>query len=140
MYYRRTRRFDVPLISALRVVPEPPPEELNTELEGWIKADGNLHSGIWPSQSELRLWYKLREQDWDWWKRDQKRQEEISFDYGETITELDVVYGDDEPFFGFERVEGGVVTEAKEDRWQSVDIAFRRGNPSKQVDPHSWAS
>jgi len=40
-----------------------------------------------------------------------------------------VVYGDDEPFYGFERVQGGVITEAKEDRWQSVDLAFRRGNP-----------
>jgi len=90
---------------------------------------GDLHSGIWPSQKELRLWYKLKNQDW--WNRKEERQGEISFDYGETITELDVIYGGDEPFFGFERVEGGLVTEAKEDRWESVDLAFRRGNPSE---------
>ena len=74
----------------------------------------------------MRLWYKLEDQDWDWWKR----QDEISYDYGESITELDVIYGDDEPFFGFQRIQGGVVTEAKQDRWQSVDLAYRTGNPS----------
>lgn len=44
------------------------------------------------------------------------------------ITELDIVYGDDEPFFGFERVQGGRVLEAKEKKWESVDLAFRRGS------------
>lgn len=129
LYYRRTRRLDVPLISAIRVLPEPPPAELASELEGWVKANGNLHSGIWPTQSEMRLWYQVRDQDWDW----ARRQEELSYDYGDTITELDVVYGDDEAFFGFERVEGGPVTERKADRWESVDLAFRRGNPSEHV-------
>ena len=128
VYYRRTRRLDVPLISDLRVVPEPPPDDMIAELDGWVKAEGDLHSGIWPTQSELRLWYKLKDQDWDdwgWWKK----QNDILYDYVETITELDVVFGDNDPFYGFERVKGGKVTEGKEDRWQSVDLAFRRGNP-----------
>lgn len=124
MYYRRTRRLDVPLITAIRLLPEPPPETLSAELEGWVKSDGNLHSGVWPSQEELRIWYKTRDQDW---VRREKRQEEVSYEYGEVITEVDVVYGDDQPFFGFERVQGGKVTEGKEGRWESVDLAFRRG-------------
>jgi hypothetical protein len=46
----------------------------------------------------------------------------------EIITEVDVVYGDDEPFFGFERVQGGKVLQAVEKKWESVDLAFRRGS------------
>jgi hypothetical protein len=46
VYYRRTRRLDVPLITALRVAPEPLPDTLKTELEGWTKAAGDLQSGL----------------------------------------------------------------------------------------------
>lgn len=102
------------------------------ELEGWIKAEGDLHSGLWPSQSELRLWYKTRAQLWDGMSRgkDGTRQGMTHDDY-DIITELDVVYGDSDPFYGFERVEGGKVTKGKEGRWESVDLAYRRGNPGQ---------
>lgn len=53
----------------------------------------------------------------------------------EIITELDVVFGDDEPFFGFERVQGGKVLESLEGKWDSVDLAFRRGNYSELTHP-----
>lgn len=43
------------------------------------------------------------------------------------LTEMDVVYGDDEPFYGFERVQGGKVLDALDKKWESVDLAFRRG-------------
>ncbi|EIW71023.1 hypothetical protein M231_07534 [Tremella mesenterica] len=122
LYYRRTRRLDVPLITDIRVAPDPPPEDIASELEGWTKASGDLHSGIWPTQPAMRLWYKVADQTWDGWKR----QEIMDEDY---ITELDVVYGDGDPWFGFERVQGGKVVDAKAGRWDSVDIAFRRGNP-----------
>ncbi|ORY21337.1 Metallo-dependent phosphatase-like protein [Naematelia encephala] len=128
IYYRRTRRLDVPLISDIKIVDEPVPDTLKSDLEGWVKAEGDLHSGTWPTQPEKRLWYKLQEQDWDW-KRSDKRQDEISYDYGNLITEVDVIYGDDDPFFGFERVQGGKVTEVKAGKWESVDLAIRRGNP-----------
>ena len=131
MYYRRTRRLDVPLITDLRVLPEPLPEGAESGLEGWIKASGDLHSGTWPTQPEKRLWYKLKDQDWGDWKR--KRQSEVDYGYADIITELDVVYGDDDPFFGFERVQGGRVTDAKAGKWESVDLAFRRGNPGKLI-------
>ncbi len=120
MYYRRTRRLDVPLITNIRLAPHPLPETLQSDLDGWTLAEGDLHSGIWPSRDELRLYYKTREQAMGG-KRQAVLDEEI-------ITELDVVFGDDEPFFGFERVQGGKILEAKEKKWESVDLAFRRGN------------
>nr|XP_019008286.1 uncharacterized protein I206_06841 [Kwoniella pini CBS 10737]OCF47067.1 hypothetical protein I206_06841 [Kwoniella pini CBS 10737] len=161
LYYRRTRRLDVELITDLRILPEPLPEEMiELENEGWYKAQGDLHSGVWPTQSESRLWYKTKSQGWnDIWKKSKKKQidEEISpsddvipedsgetssggvteiqngesskVEYGDYITEVDIVYGDDEPFFGFERIGGDKVMEGKKGRWESVDIAIRKGNP-----------
>lgn len=137
VYYRRTRRLDVPLISDIRIVAEPPPPELSAELEGWTKAEGNLHSGIWPTQPEMRLWYKLEAQGWMAERSSDPAvgspaevRQSVDYSYGEMITEVDVVYGDDDPFYGFERVQGGPFTATKQDRWGSVDIAVRRGTYS----------
>ncbi|KAK1921767.1 Metallo-dependent phosphatase-like protein [Papiliotrema laurentii] len=121
VYYRRTRRLDVPLITGLRIVPDPVPDTLQPELNGWIQAAGDLHSGVWPRQPVARLWYKL--QDRSMAERQQMTDTAV-------ITEVDVVYGDDDPFYGFQRVDGGKVLEAKEGKWESVDIAYRRGNPT----------
>jgi hypothetical protein len=126
IYYRRTRRLDVPLITDLRVVPEPVPETLSSDLEGWTQAEGDLHDGIWPSQPTMRLWYKVTDQSL---LLDGKRQGMTSED--QIITELDIVYGDAEPFFGFQRVQGGKVLDEKAGKWESVDLAYRRGNPSE---------
>lgn len=130
IYYRRTRRLDVPLITDLRVVAEPVPDTLVSDLEGWTKAKGDLHDGIWPKQPVSRLWYKLSDQR----KRQEMEAEEI-------ITELDIVYGDAEPFFGFQRVQGGKVLDEKAGKWESVDLAYRRGNPGKlnEIIPESIA-
>nr|XP_018265265.1 uncharacterized protein I303_01625 [Kwoniella dejecticola CBS 10117]OBR87423.1 hypothetical protein I303_01625 [Kwoniella dejecticola CBS 10117] len=169
VYYRRTRRLDVELITDLRILPEPLPKEMHElENEGWHKASGDLHSGVWPTQPESRLWYRTKSQGWDdIWRRStshsdtksRQRQidEEISpsddvvpedsgetssggvteiqngesskVEYGDYVTEVDILYGDDEPFFGFERIEGQKVMEGKKGRWESVDIAVRKGNP-----------
>jgi hypothetical protein len=127
VYYRRTRRLDVPLISDIRVVPEPPPDNMTDLLKGWTKAEGDLHSGVWPSQSEMRIWYRTEDQDWTF----RKRQEEVSYDYVKFITEMDVVYGDDEPFYGFQKVEGGPIIQSKEGRWESVNLSYRKGTYSE---------
>lgn len=126
-YYRRTRRLDVPLITDLRVVQEPVPETLASDLDGWTQAKGDLHDGIWPSQPTMRLWYKVADQS----SLREKRQG-LSGD-GQIITELDIVYGDAEPFFGFQRVQGGKVLDEKAGKWESVDLAYRRGNPGKLI-------
>lgn len=123
IYYRRTRRLDTPLITDIRVVPDPAPDTLN--LDGWVKASGDLHSGVWPSQDPARIWYKLQDGN------SMRALQSFSSQVDEVITELDVVYGDDEPFYGFQRIQGGKVLEAKEGKWESVDIAYRRGNPSE---------
>jgi hypothetical protein len=83
-------------------------------------AKGDLHDGIWPKQPVSRLWYKLSDQ--------RKRQ---GIEVEGIITELDIVYGDAEPFFGFQRVQGGKILDEKAGKWESVDLAYRRGNPGK---------
>jgi len=59
--------------------------------------------------------------------------QEVLTDFDDIITELDVLYGDDEPFFGFRRIEGGKILEAKEGKWESVDITYRKGNPGESM-------
>lgn len=115
VWYRRTRRLDVPVITNLQVLPNPPPD--NLDLDGWTLAHGELHAGV-SSQEDLRLWYKTRSQS------------AIASSKDEIITEISLHYGDDEPFFGFHRVNGGMVTPADvKGKYESVDIVWRRGNP-----------
>lgn len=85
-------------------------------------ADGDLRSGVWPQQNELRLYYKLSDD------AGLRRSGEKRRDDGDVITELDVVFGDDAPFYGFERVSGGPVVKGKDDKWETVDVAYRRGS------------
>ncbi|KAL1413278.1 Phosphatase dcr2 [Vanrija albida] len=107
VYYRRTRRLDVPLIADLRIA-----KDLSEE--GWTKAHGDLHSGVF-KHKKMHLWYKLQTQE----PTEGPRQE--------IITEVDVLFGDDAPFYGFHRVDGGKVLDAKEGKWESVDLVYRRG-------------
>lgn len=121
MWYRRSRRLDVAAISKVRLLPDPPPP--GVDLVNWVQAPGDLRSGAWVRQAPLRLWF----------------QSQARHATGETgvvgastyITELSVLYGDDVPFFGFERVPGGKVTESNSKSWESVDLVYRRGNPSE---------
>lgn len=73
---------------------------------------------------EARLWYKVRDQTW----RAERRQGIVD-DLADVITEIDILYGDDEPFYGFQRIQGGNVLDAKDGKWESVDITYKRGNP-----------
>lgn len=118
MYYRRTRRFDVPLIDELRMWPEPPPKD--ADLDGWVQAPGDLREGERKSAGELRLWYKTKHQ---------------SNSSTTVITEVMPMFGDDDPFFGFERVQGGKIADAKDGKWDAVDLVYRRGNPVAPAAP-----
>lgn len=172
LYYRRTRRLDAKLITDIQVLSHPPENEDQMYEDGWILAPGDLHSGVWPKQAEMRLWYKLGRQSWDDWKMKNKRQEEdddstmdeeaenselessgdqdqgsssngevqeidegskTTWSYGDFINEIDVTYGDDDPFFSFERVPGGPVLKEEKGKWETVDITLRRGNPSESI-------
>lgn len=130
VYYRRTRRLDTPLISDIQVVPDPVPDALQNDLIGWTKASGDLHSGVWPTQKGAGIWYKLQEQTWAG-----RTRQAMTLDFSEIVTEIDIVYGDDDPFFGFTRVKGGKVLDAKPGKWDSVDLAYRRGNPGAGRSP-----
>ena len=62
-------------------------------LEGWSKVSTSLRSGVARAQS-LYLWYRVG-----------KTAREMSVEeHGKLITELDVLYGDDVPWYGFERM------------------------------------
>ncbi|KAF8636425.1 hypothetical protein AX17_003607 [Amanita inopinata Kibby_2008] len=111
MYYRRTRRQDINLITDLRLLPageEPFP------LEHWHKVKTSLRAGIYRAPS-LFLWYKLGKTTTDMSKEEKAK----------LITELDVLYGDDIPWYGFEKLEPPTLP--KINHIESTWITYRRG-------------
>jgi hypothetical protein len=54
-------------------------------------------------------------------------------DDDEIITEIDVLFGDNRPFWSFERVTNGPVVQRKEGKWETVDIVVRKGNPGESI-------
>lgn len=219
VYYRRTRRFDAPLITDLVWLQEgeTPPGRVN--LSEYSVAGGDFRNGVWPTQKKkMRLWYKTKKGNpYSWWWKQKKRskmsgdgeeesssekkplqrrgagegelvkryyrpsgqdrtnrrgseaeaetksaiaQEETWEDWDletgtgeyddtfsgaggtfigdeEIITEIDVLYGDGPPFFGFHRVGNGPLLDSKgagsesstSHKWDSVDLVYRKGNP-----------
>ncbi|KAJ9115838.1 hypothetical protein QFC22_004980 [Naganishia vaughanmartiniae] len=181
VYYRRTRRFDAPLITDLLLLPEgtAPPYDVN--LTQYTQAAGDFTNGVWPKRKPTRLWYKTREgfsegttrigsrtaglrgvrsgrmaqaKRSNWWQWDSNSDsdddnsnsnsddgqdnpdetpETATAEIQEIVTELDILYGEQQPFFGFERVKNGPVlpkSEAGKGKVkESVDLVFRRGNP-----------
>jgi len=80
----------------------------------WVKASRSLRDGVVRS-SPLFLWYLKG-----------KTLQDISEDERQSlITELDVVYGDADPWYGFERL--SPPTTEKTARAESVSITVRRG-------------
>lgn len=166
-YYRRTRRFDAPLITDVRWLEEGASPPKGLELSEYTMADGDWRDGVWPSQKrKMRLWYKTtqrgrnqdwrrnkgkmikrsggREQSWNDWddsgaSSSAAELEDEVLDDGfsttesdEIITEIDVLYGDGPPMYGFERVKGGpMLAGGKGKKWDSVDLVVRKGNPSE---------
>ncbi len=160
LYYRRTRRFDVPLINSILLLEEGSPPPAGIDLSQYHQAKGDLRSGVWPKQKALRIWLRTKSPEemgatrtgWgraggagegdrtDRRSGDSANWDEeyddptlptytVGADQSDVITELDVLYGDDRPFFGFERVLNGPIIRGN-DRWESVEIVARRGNPS----------
>lgn len=170
MYYRRTRRFDAPLITDLLLLQEgaAPPWDVN--LTQYSQAKGDFRDGVWPKQKPLRLWYKTKAANqegksrpgrdrstlaarkrgnwWQWDSSDDVEETEVPEEVHaeepesqvtpEIITELDVLYGEQQPFFGFERVKNGPVVRKDAQKHESVDLVFRRGNPRKCAESHDF--
>jgi hypothetical protein len=111
LYYRRTRRRDVPLISDIRLLPS----DVTPSGSGdWVKAPLSLRDGV-VRAPPLFLWYRK-----DKTLRDLSNDERQSL-----ITELDVIYGDGDPWYGFERL--SPPTTEKSARSEDVSITIRRG-------------
>ncbi|TBU30138.1 Metallo-dependent phosphatase [Dichomitus squalens] len=90
VYYRRTRRHDIPLVTEIRVLPEK--ETPSPFSQSWIKVAHPLN----PFGEKRYLWYNA-EKTW----RDMTDAERKS----DLITEIDVLFGSDQPWYGFERVQ-----------------------------------
>ncbi|KAI0259375.1 Metallo-dependent phosphatase-like protein [Gloeopeniophorella convolvens] len=110
LYYRRTRRMDVPLVLDIQLLPA----GKTPSGDGWTKASRSLRDGVIRAPA-LFLWFR----------RD-KTLRDLSSDGRTTlITEMDVVYGDGDPWYGFEKL--SPATTEKSGRSESVSITIRRG-------------
>lgn len=90
VYYRRTRRLDIPLITDIRILPEhQTPSPFSSQ---WYK----VSQPVSPRGERLFLWYYKNQTLSD--MTNEERQNKL-------ITEIDVTYGDDQPWYGFERLE-----------------------------------
>ncbi|KAF7308825.1 AIP3 domain-containing protein [Mycena kentingensis (nom. inval.)] len=110
IYYRRTRRQDIPLITDIKLLgsSESPPSN------DWIKVETSLRNGVLGAPP-LFLWYKLGK------TAGEMSQEERS----NLITELDLLYGDDVPWYGFEKL--SPPTKLHKGETQSTWLTIRRG-------------
>jgi hypothetical protein len=111
MYYRRTRRQDINLITDIRLLPAH--EELDSG-EGWRKVALSLRTGIYRAPP-LFLWYHIGKTS----------AEMTAEERAQLITELDVLYGEDVPWYGFEKVEPATMPERR--KVEATWISYRRG-------------
>jgi hypothetical protein len=114
IYYRRTRRLDVPLITELKLLPEG--EEPQSMSTAWHRVPRSTRTGAMGLPPQF-LWYKAEKTARE--MTDAERKNDL-------ITELDVLFGDDIPWYGFEKLSPPTTPEIKNKR-QSTQITFRRG-------------
>ncbi|KAL7412473.1 Metallo-dependent phosphatase-like protein [Mrakia frigida] len=123
LYYRRSRRFDVPYITSIVVV------KSSKDLpSGFVLSSGDdLHSGAWPRLPGLLLAYKLKNPPDD-------SLDGIPVEEEEVVTEIDVLFGEGEPWFGFQRVEPRILEKSSRHP-ESVGLTVRMGVPSLPPTP-----
>ncbi|KIJ20637.1 hypothetical protein PAXINDRAFT_165536 [Paxillus involutus ATCC 200175] len=113
IYYRRTRRLDIPLVTDLQLLPAG--EEPTPLTDPWFKVEHSIRDGVLRAEP-LFLWYKTG-----------KTATEMSAEEkNNIITEIDVLFGEDRPWYGFEKLPPAVTPE-KEGRLESVYVTYRRG-------------
>lgn len=118
LYYRRTRRLDVPLITELRILPED--EKPTTMSEHWTRTTLSVRDGV-RGLSPAYLWYRTGQT---------LRAQTAKGPKEELITELDVLYGEDRAWYGFEKLEPPVKEE--KGRIDAVWITYRKGVKRKR--------
>jgi hypothetical protein len=102
---------------------------------GYILAQGDdLHSGAWPRLPEQRLAYKLRyppdlkAPDSTGDDDDDKEEYAKLIDEQTVMTEIDVLYGDATPWWGFQKIQPLILEQSKRHR-ASVGLVVRMGVP-----------
>ncbi|KAA1475450.1 Metallo-dependent phosphatase [Dentipellis sp. KUC8613] len=112
IYYRRTRRLDVPLITDLQLLDA---ASAPAEPGSWTKAPLSVRDGVYRAPA-LYLWY-----------RSGKTLGAMSAEEkANLITEVDVLYGDGQPWYGFNKLSPPTM-EAQPGRRENVWLTFRRG-------------
>ncbi|OJT14478.1 hypothetical protein TRAPUB_8978 [Trametes pubescens] len=110
VFYRRTRRHDIPLVTELRVLPDK--ETPSPFSSAWNRVAHPIN----PAGEKRYLWYKT---DRTW--RDMTEAERRT----DIVTEIDVIFGSDEPWYGFDRANAAAFdgTDKKEPVW----LTYRKG-------------
>jgi hypothetical protein len=111
IYYRRTRRQDINLITNIRLLPEQ--EQLDSQ-QGWHKVATSLRAGLYKAPP-LYLWYRVGK----------TAAEMTAQERAQLVTELDVLYGEDVPWYGFEKLEPATTPE--NGRVEATWLTYRRG-------------
>ncbi|THH09733.1 hypothetical protein EW145_g1812 [Phellinidium pouzarii] len=112
IYYRRSRRLDVDLVNDLILLPK---DKEPAASGNWRKVTTSIRDGVY-NVPPLFLWYSLGE-----------RMSYLSSDMKQNlITELDVLFGDDRPWYGFERLTPPTIP-GQEGRVDSAWVTYRRG-------------
>ncbi|KAH7093919.1 Metallo-dependent phosphatase [Auriculariales sp. MPI-PUGE-AT-0066] len=123
LYYRRTRRQDVPLITNITLLAQGDEATLEDKA-AWKKVETSVRDGV-RGVPPLYLWYKVGPK-----LQDYKEKNATSH----LITELDVSYGDSPAWYGFEKLPVAVFP--GNDKVDPVWLTYRRG-PAKPV-PQSY--
>ena len=108
VYYRRTRRHDIPLVTDLLVLPD----STTPSGAGWQR----VKTSVSPRGEKRFLWYKA-EKPW----RDMTEAERKN----DLVTELDVLFGADTPWYGFERIDRAAFD--GDDKVEPVWLTYRKG-------------
>jgi hypothetical protein len=114
LYYRRTRRRDIPLITDIQLLPKNA-EPTNSDREKWNKVEHSVRDGV-VGLPPLYLWFKLGP----------SLQELDDSDKKKLVTELDVLYGKDRTWYGFEKVDAAI-NEGEGGKVDPVWLTLRRG-------------
>lgn len=104
--------MDVDLVNDIVLLPK---GEEPTTPDNWQKVELSLRDGV-PHAAPLFLWYRLG----------QRMSFLSSEEKSNLITELDILFGDDRPWYGFERIQPPT-TEEKPGHLESAWLTYRRG-------------
>lgn len=122
IYYRRTRRQDVRLITELKILGKGETPSPDTD---WFVTKTSLRAGI-RGMKPLFLWYKVGKTAGDM----------TASERADLITELDVLYGEDMPWYGFELLQPATIEQ--QGKVEATHICYRRGVKSAlPLFPHS---